>query len=614
MTKMLADILRAPTARTPSQWADASRILPPGSAEPGPWRSDRTPYTIPIGAAAVNARYRRVVVTMATQMGKTGGLLNIIGHKLDDDPAPILYIGPTKSSVDAVVEPQVQQMLRSAESLWSKTLKGRQAQKLVKRVAGVTLRLAWAGSATELSGQPAHTALVDEVDRMQPIPGEGDPVTLAEARIATYADGRLIATSTPTEGNVDVEKDDLGLERWGLAAAEDIASPIWKLWQEGTRHEWAVPCPECSDYFVPRFRLLTWPEGCDPQRARREAKLACPRCGSLIGDESKTDMNARGVYLAPGQWVDGGEVCGEPPETDTASFWVSGLMSPWVSFGQRAEAWLRAVASGDQERIRGVINTGFGELYRTRGQAPDWQVVQKLGAVYEMGDLPKHVQLLFLTVDVQKDRLVCCVRGWGAEFESWLVHVEELFGETDQPEVWSRLDDLRARTFEGKPIRAAAVDSGYRTEHVYEWCRKHGATAYATKGRENPTRMYHATDVEVTRAGTKVRAGLRLWTFDHGYFKGWVHDRLGWPQDQPGAWHLPADVKEDYCRQIVAEQRMRLPSGRVHWVRASRENHWLDCEALQVLLAHLEGVRNLRPLDEEPAPRAPFRPVLLRPQ
>jgi phage terminase large subunit GpA-like protein len=167
---------------------------------------------------------------MGAQMGKTAGLLNVIGHKLDDDPAPILYIGPTKSNIDGVIEPQVSQLLRSAKSLWAKTLQGRKAQKLIKRVAGVTLRLAWAGSPTELASQPAHTVLVDEVDRMEPIAGEGDPVGLAEARIATYPDGRMIITSTPTEGSVTSSKHpETGVEHWDLAEPEEINSSVWKF-------------------------------------------------------------------------------------------------------------------------------------------------------------------------------------------------------------------------------------------------------------------------------------------------------------------------------------------------------------------------------------------------
>lgn len=536
-------------------------------------------------------------------MGKTAGLLNVIGHKLDDDPAPVLYIGPTKSNVDGVIEPQVAQMLRSAAGLWRKTLKGRRAQKLIKRVSGVTLRLAWAGSATELASQPAHTVLVDEVDRMEPIPGEGDPVSLAEARIATYPDGRLIVTSTPTEGNVTSSKHpDTGVEHWDLAAGEDLSSAVWRLWQEGTRHEWAVPCPDCGEYFVPRFKLLQWPEGCTPKRALREARLLCPGCGALIGDEHRIGMNARGYYLAPGQSVSEGRVIGPMPESETASFWASGVMSPWVTFGQRAAAWIRATKSGDPERVRTTINTAFGELYRIGADAPQWESVRALAGAYSLGSVPSGARHLTCGVDVQKNRLIYVVRGWGSRSESWLIDAGELWGETERPDVWADLSALLDRDFDGKRIRRMAVDSGYRPgdkwkrpdNMVYAFARQHAGRVIATKGHDTQSKPLSPSMIDVTVGGRLLKHGLQLWHVDSDYFKTWVHTRLQWPADQPGAFHVPQDVTDDYCQQVTAEARVVKPSGRAAWVRLRKDNHFLDCEALAAAAAHSMGIHRAR--------------------
>lgn len=531
---------------------------------------------------------------MGTQMGKTASMFNIIGRKLDDDPAPVLYVGPTKSNLENVIEPQLSSMLNECASLKAKM--PRAQKKLKKSVAGVSLRLAWAGSPTELASQPAHTVVVDERDKMAPIPGEGDPVTLAVARIATYPDGKLFVTSSPTEGTVQTYiHPDTGMEHWQCPEnPEDVVSPIWRAWQEGTRHEWAVPCVHCEKYFVPRFKLLKWPEKSTPRQAMREAKLCCPNCGGLMDETHKKSMNDKGQAIAPGQKVVDGAVIGSPPDSDNFSLWVSGLMSPWVTFGQRAASWLLAVSSGDQERIRAELNTSFGELYQLRGQAPEWKVVKALGAHYRMLEVPAAVRKLFLTADVQKDHLVCVVRGWAPEFRSWMIHAEELWGDTDKPEVFGRLGDLSQKMFGGRPIDAIAIDSGFRTDQVYSFCYRRGIRAYATKGQDRPRKLYSATDVEVDRKGRRLWAGMKVWILDHSYFKSWVHDRLLWPQDQPGAWHLPVDVPDDYCRQLVAEQRMRLPSGGVQWVK-SGVNDYLDCEALQAFLAHVEGIRTLRP-------------------
>lgn len=567
---------------------------------------------MPLQDASVDARYRGAIGVMAIQMGKSASMLNVIGRKLDDDPAPVLYYGPTKSNLESVMEPQIDAMLRSVPSLRETMPGGKAQRKLVKKVAGVTLRLAWAGSPTELAAQPAHTVIVDEVDKMIPETGKGDPLTMARGRNSTYADGTMFAVSSPTEGTVTTEEHpETGIEHWKVGDAADIPSRIWRAWQEGTRHEWAVPCRHCAEYFVPRFKLLRWPKDSTAFEALGAARLTCPKCGALHDDADKIWMNKNGHALAPGQKVVDGLVVGDAPAAEMFSLWVSGLMSPWKTFGQRAAAWISAAASGDQAIVRATLNEEFGELYQLRGQAPEWKAVKALGQGYVLGDIPKAVQKVFLTADVQKDHLVCVIRGWGPEFESWLIHTEELWGDTDQPEVYERLTRLHQARFGQFQVAAVAVDSGFRTQRVYEWIHSRGFQAYATKGRSKPSKLYLSTDVEVDRFGKKRFQGLKLWTLDDSYFKGWVHDRLGWPQDQPGAWHLPSDVTDDYCRQVVAEQRMRLPSGGVEWIKVG-VNDALDAEALQAFLAHVEGVRHLKTGGTSaPASSAPGRAAAL---
>ena len=293
---------------------------------------------------------------MGAQLGKTEGLLNLIGWRLDDDPCPILYIAPTQKQAESISRDRLGKMLASTPSLWEKLAKG-QANKLSEKwISGVRLGFGWAGSATELNSHPPGLVMVDERDRMGEDTegeGEGDPVSLAEARTATFPDGKVVVCSTPTlEG----------------------ASPIWALFEEGTQFRWSWPCPHCGDYFVPEFKLLRWPEGCTPHQALKAARLTCPGCGAEIADRHRPEMNRRGMYLAPGERVDpGGEVRGEFPDSDTASFWVSGLCSPWRTWGQRAKAFLEPHKSRTPGRVQAVINTAFGELYHLEGEAPDWE-------------------------------------------------------------------------------------------------------------------------------------------------------------------------------------------------------------------------------------------------
>ena len=42
---------------------------------------------------------------------------------------------------------------------------------------------------------------------------------------------------------------------------------------------------------------------------------------------------------------------------------------------------------------------------------------------------------------------------------------------------------------------------------------------------------------------------------------------------------------DDYCQQLVAEARVKGPSGKWMWVARYRENHFLDCEAMAAAAA-----------------------------
>lgn len=593
-----------PPRRTPDQWADANRILPKGSAEPGPFRSNRTPWIIPIGREIVSGRRKRIVVVQGAQTSKTDGvMLNTQGQRLADDPCPILYIGPTKSNIEKVIEPRWMKMVRSVPALYEQLAKGKSSSKTLKNIAGVEVRFAWAGSPTELAGQNAAIVEIDELDRMKKdVGGEGSPLEMAEARLESYADGISIVTSTPTVGNVDTYVDEHGLERWAVADPDDIESAIWKVWQPGTRHEWTLPCPHCTEYFVPRFKLLVWPEGCTPQRAKREARLRCPHCSALIEDSAKVEMNSRGVFVAPGEYVTpDGVVHGEPEENDTASFWVSGLCSPWRTFGDRARSYLDAVASGDIERIKGVLNTRFGELFKTGGDAPDWQRVADCRREYSFDEIPAGVQLLSCGVDVQKRSLIWSVRGWGPRYESWLIRHGEFAGETEHDVVWLELARLLLTPIGGKQIQMMVIDSGFRPgekyrrpdNQIYKFCRAHLGLAFPSKGHDKQDRPIKLSAIDVTLAGKTIKQGLQLIHVDSDFMKSWIHARIDWPDDQPGGWHLARDTTDDFCQQIVAEGRVVLPSGRARWLRTRRDNHYLDAESLNTAAAYAMNVHLL---------------------
>lgn len=589
-------------------------------------RTSRTPYVVPIGRAFLRPELRRIGFLMARQMAKTNGVVfNVMGHRLDDDPTPLVYIGPTQSNIDDVIEPKIQEMLENSESLWKKTAKGQGNKKHAKQVAGVMLRMGWAGSSSQLKADSAGIAFVDELDgivaEQKGGGGEGSVIDMAEAITSTYSEGKVGVTSTPTTGNVQAETNEkTEIDHWKVS--DSVVSPIWKVWQEGSRHEWSWPCPDCFEYFIPRFSLLKWPKDADPEEAEADAWIACPHCGSVIRDHKRVWMNDRGVMISPGQkplayeesngslsdsgpgfylqdytkegapieQVSWGDFVMPRGQRSSATFWASGLatFSPKKTYGFIAGKWLKAVASGEPERIQGVINTDLGELFRIGGDAPMWSEVMECAMPYRLGELPNDALFITVGVDVQKRYLVFVVRAWAAGYTSWLIDRGELWGDTDQPEVWYQLEDLLDSEWGGLSVTKMVIDSGYRADEVYGFCRSHKAIAAPSKGHDTLAKPYYANQIDVTIKGKVYKKGIQLWHFDSDIMKSWVHSRINRDSDHSGAWFVPEDIDEDYCKQVVAESRVVKPSGAVIWVKTG-PNHFLDAEALAYLAARISG-------------------------
>lgn len=632
-----------PTKRQhPDEWGASNRTYPASSGWPGKRNPGLTPYMIPFGRAVASSRYKRAVAVVGAQMGKTDTMLDVIGSRLDQRPVPILYVGPTRDFVVDQFEPRVMSLFDEAPDLAAKVSRGKRNKKTRKLVAGVSFRLAHAGSSSALKSDPMGLALVDEYDELlKNVKGQGDPLGLVEARGFTYSgDFTTAIASTPSVASLETEIDPVsGLEFWKDADPKDITSPIWKLFQEGTRFHWAWPCPHCGEFFIPRFRHLQWPKHATPAQARRSAFLCCPANGCIIEDSQSTreEMNARGDFVAPGQRFENGVVVGDPPDSSTWSMWTSGLCSPFVSWGQRAEAYLLALGSGDQEKVQTAINAGFGECYALGGggDVPEWYEVKARSWPYRQGDRPDEVVAAVSGIDVQKASIYYVKRGFGVRGRSWLLDYGQLYGPTDDDAVWDDLWEVLQADHGGVAVSRAFIDSGFRpdkpgagSEHrVYAFARKHQQLVRATKGHGTQITPLLQRTIEITLAGTKAKGSLELIHLNSDFFKSLVHSRIRIEDGQPEAWHVPDDVTEDYCRQIVSEARTISETGRPVWVRKSRNNHFLDCEAMAAAAAYQLRLHNmteemaerfkeaLRAMSEPgPEPQAPAVPPPVAPR
>ena len=583
-------VIQPPPNRHAGEWADQERILPPGSPEPGRWRSSRTPVMIPFLVACSNHKYSTIIFNCGSQMGKTENILNIVGRCLTDGPlVPVLLIFPTEKLSKTMSGDRFSKMIKTTKILNDKLEKGHKDKVMEKFFDGIRCGFAYAGSATELSSHPAGLVVIDEIDRMSDVSGEGDPFILAKARTKNYANSRVVVTSTPTvEGS----------------------SRIWALWESGTMGRWSWPCRHCNEYFVPEMDLFKWDKGASPVQASKTAYVVCPHCGGDFHTKHRELANQQGRYEycikdeEPGKYINTGPV---PPENTTASFWASGLASPWQTFGEIAYIVATAQESGDPGTIQGAINTYLGECYKLRGDAPKWSMVKQQIVDYDVSFLPAAVQLVTMGVDVQQELLYFVIRGYGYRGESWLIMHGEVHGSTEFDQVWIELAEIVRQKYDGFPITRVFIDSGYvpgkkhfvRPDNkIYIFCRLMLGICYPSKGRDMQAKPVQSNKIDVTVSGKTIKGGLVLWMIDTDYFKRQLYSNIRRDPLERFGWHIPKTASEEYMKQITSEECITDDRGKRTWIKTREDNHFLDCEALADAAAYSVGVHNL----SEPVP------------
>jgi len=290
------------------------------------------------------------------------------------------------------------------------------------------------------------------------------------------------------------------------------------------------------------------------------------------------------------------------------SFWVSGIASPFRTIGRAAEEVARAFRSMNPDEVQAATNTVGGEPYGMTGDSPTQSVVKDKRQPYSE---PAGVRFVTIGADVQKESIYYVARGWGVNAESWLLDYGQVFGNTEYDDVWIALASIIARPQCGYVPRLSLVDSGFRAAEVYNFARR-TPNVSPSKGRDTMDRPHYDSLVDESPRGKAMRSGVRLWHVNSDYYKQWVYARIRWPHGQPGDWHIPDTVSDDYCAQVVNEVRGVI-KGKVVWqTTGNKRNHFLDCEVNATCAAHICNVMALSARVPEKKPQENEAPATQR--
>lgn len=585
----IVKVVAPPPILKVSEWADEHRRLSKeSSAEPGQWRTDRTPYMREPMDAVSDERIETIVLMFSAQVGKTEFLLNVKGYHIHQDPAPTMAVQPTLDMAEAFSKDRLAPMLRDTpvlrERVRTKSRDGGNTL-LYKSYPGGYIVMAGANSAASLASRPIRILLCDEIDRYPASAGdEGDPVELASKRTTTFFNRKRILVSTPTIKG---------------------ASRIEEFYEESTKEQWCLPCPSCEER-----QPLAWPQvkfeyDKDAKKCTAVA-MACKHCGVLHSE--------REWKSGEGQWI------AREENAKTRGFHLNELASPWKRWATIVEEF-KTAERGGPEKLKVWINTSLAESWEERGTGVDEEELLKRREQYK-DEVPEDVLLLTAGVDVQDNRLEYEIVGWGAEAESWGIRYGVIMGDPGQRFVWDMLDTqvvensfLRA---DGQRLQVmtTCVDSGgHYTKEVYTYCKKREANrVWAIKGKGGSGNPF------IVRPKRRNDEGAWLFTIGVDVGKDTLTSRLSRKFYGPGYCHFPIDPRtgysEEYYPGLTSEHRvMRYVKGQptFHWElrpSASR-NEPLDCRnyataALEIAggVAVLDSLSRKREEESKPEKKA----------
>src|SRR3990172_5563427 len=564
--------------RPVSQWAGEHRIQSKtSSAEPGRWRTERTPYLREImDVLSPTDPTQNVVLQKGTQLGGTECGNNWVGAIIDQGLGPTMIVVPTSNAAKKSSRTRIGPMIQDTPSLREKVREAKSRDSgntiLLKEFDGGVLILAGANSATELKSSPVRNLFLDETEEYPAdVDGQGDPEELAEKRTDTFARRKKFRCSTPTitGGRIDI------------------------AYKASDQRKFYVPCPHCARAQVLRFEQLRWEtrkvhevtdigtgevrlvEPDAPGAVERDTgelldvHYECEACKGRIDEHIKPEL------LAAGKWI-----ATNPGPDRAAGFKINALYSPlgWFSWRQIVLKWLAAQRDPSGTKLKTFWNTILGEAYDEAGDSIEPHVLKARVEPWRLGGIvPAKCLLLTAGGDIQHNRIEAYVWGWGRDLESWLIDRHVIFGSPALDTTWQAVEDLLAKGYAhagGQSLRitAMAVDSsdGVTTHFVRVFARKwsHTRRVVAVKGQAVAGKAVigRPSKQDVNHRGQIIKGGVEIWQYGSDTAKGSLYARLkieppkvgeaiDWATVQgggiPGYVHLPSGLPDGGFDQLT---------------------------------------------------------------
>lgn len=546
-----------------SQWAEESFILPQESAsEYGKIRIERTPFIKEVlDALSPMSPVGEVVVVKPTQLAGTTIAIIFIFCVIDLYPAPGIFITVKEDLAKKFSRKRISPSIKLMPSIKSKVIetdtKVKGSSLLMKEFPGGSWILGGSNASSSYRSETAKYMILDDYSAFPPdVEGEGDSGSLADRRTGSWSNSKIYKNSTP------------------LTVGTCLITIAYELTSQGL---FCVPCPHCGEYQYLEWgdtdseHGIKWTRKKDVKESDDESyeKLEeddivdiwyqCKACHERIDEHQKPWMFTRGKYIH------------KYPNRKKKGFKWNALYSPlgWKNnWTKIAEDFIEAtyeLKQGKPSKMKTWQNTLMAEAWEEKGKRPEWASLYERREDYPDNEPPDGAWLLTAGVDVQENRLIVLVKGWGIGEENWKIFHTEIHGDPIQSDVWNKLDIILNASYisaSGHELKvmSVCVDSGYLTNIVYNYCRSRQPRIHAIKGAKavgTPVIGTTPSKQDVTFNGEKIEDGALLWSVGGDSAKDIIYSRLALVGEGAGVYHWNMSTDEEFFKQLTAEKKQK---------------------------------------------------------
>lgn len=537
-----------------SAWVDEGKVIlteKTNTPKPGPFRFEGVELIRePLDLLHEDDPSRRITVVGGAQSAKSSIGQLWVARSIDVNPKSFAIGLPSAGEVRKYNDYKLQPIIEDSPSLApkvrpvsTKSSLGSTASKK-KLFNGASILVFNLGSFNELQMISTGNLILEEVANTEKEVGSrGSPIKQARERQAAYSvlGSKELMVSTP-----------------GILGECEVT----KAYEVGDRRHFYGKCHDCAGYFVllpEEFKAAA--DGCGPH-------FICPGCGTITEEVHSAYFRVSGLFAptftaedaqgnpAPKPYIESLKELelfrARPRGGREPSFWWwqanCGLIS-WASIAEKV-----ATAKTPDE-IKALHQQCYGRAWDPAVEAMEWQELHRLREPYDHGTVPSGAELLTGACDVGGNYLQWTVYAWGPGGEWWVVDRDIITGDTNAKEVWTALDAVARKRYPHAdggelPIEAFAVDTGYRTQLVYAFCRGR-PNCYAVDGRPDWRTPYFgkARPQRVIENG-RVVGRVKLWPV--------------------GTWQLKSLLAWSLKRSVEATYQVRV-QGRGHWTMAEGE-------------------------------------------